>query len=118
MYGGWDRDILQGDVADNGPNAGDRMLDWSGAYNLYTHCNAAYGGFNDVRQLSPAEQSFLQQWAASVGAGQITTNDITTSGTSAYDELALVYTQDVKNNTGQAYPSTPGHFDAPNSCGL
>ncbi|HEY3004410.1 MAG TPA: calcium-binding protein, partial [Kribbellaceae bacterium] len=27
LYGGWDRDILQGDVADNGPNPGDRLLD-------------------------------------------------------------------------------------------
>jgi Ca2+-binding RTX toxin-like protein len=118
QYGGWDRDVLQADVADNGPNSGDRLLDWAGAYNLYTHCNAAYGGFNDVRQLSPSEQSFMQKWAFSVGAGQLGTSDITTGGTSAYDELALVYTSDVKNNTGQAYPSTPGHFDNPNACGL
>lgn len=44
IYGGWDRDIMQADVADNGPNPGDRLLDWSGAFNLYTHCNAAHGG--------------------------------------------------------------------------
>jgi hypothetical protein len=50
-------------VADNGPNLGDRLLDWSGAYNLYTHCNSAYGGFNDVRQFSPDMQNFLQRWA-------------------------------------------------------
>jgi hypothetical protein len=71
-----------------------------------------------VRQLSPSEQSFIQRWAASVGAGQIGTADITTSGTSAYDEVALVYAADVKYNTGSAYPTTPGHFDSPNSCGL
>jgi len=118
QYGGWDRDVHQADVADNGPNAGDRLLDWSGAYNLYTHCNSAYGGFNDVRELSPDEQSFLQKFAFSVGAGQAGSADITTSGTSGFDELALVYTSDVKNNTGKAYPSTPGHFDSPNSCGL
>jgi hypothetical protein len=117
-YGGWDRDILQGDVADNGPNPGDRLLDWSGAYNLYTHCNAAYGGFNDVRELSPNEQALLQKWSYAVGAGQVGSTDITTSTSSAYNELALVYTSDVKNNTGKAYPSTPGHFDNPNSCGL
>ena len=63
IYGGWDRDVMQGDVADNGPNPGDRLLDWTGAYNLYTHCNAAYGGYNDVRQFSPAMQTFLQQLA-------------------------------------------------------
>jgi len=48
LYAGWDRDILQGNIAQNGPNPGDRLLDWAGAYNLYTHCNAAYGGYNDV----------------------------------------------------------------------
>jgi hypothetical protein len=118
MYGGWDRDVLQADVADNGPNGGDRLLDWAGAYNLYTHCNSAYGGFNDVREHSPAEQKFLQQWAYSVGAGQLGSTDVTTSGTSAYDELALVYNTDMSSNTGKAYPGTPGHFDSPNACGL
>ncbi|TDW87430.1 Ca2+-binding RTX toxin-like protein [Kribbella pratensis] len=116
MYGGWDRDVLQGDVADNGPNLGDRMLDWTGAYNLYTHCNAAYGGYNDVRQWSPSMQDFLQRWAGSLGAGQITT-DVTTAGTSAYDELALVYQADLQvHGSGPAFPSTPGHFDDPNAC--
>src|SRR5262245_45689768 len=60
IYGGWDRDVMQGDVAANGPNNGDRLLDWNGAYNIYTHCNPAYGGFNDVRQHSPDMQQFLQ----------------------------------------------------------
>jgi hypothetical protein len=116
MYGGWDRDILQGDVADNGPNLGDRMLDWTGAYNLYTHCNAAYGGYNDVRQWSPSMQDFLQRWSSSLGAGQVT-GDVTTAGTSAYDELALVYQADLSTHgSGSAFPSTPGHFDDPNAC--
>jgi hypothetical protein len=115
IYGGMDRDVMQGDVADNGPNPGDRLLDWNGAFNLYSHCNAAYGGFNDVRQHSPAMQSFLQRWSYSVGAGQ-TASDVTTSGTSAYDELALVYPGDSQHGSGSAYPSTPGHFDDPNAC--
>ena len=116
MYGGWDRDIMQGDVADNGPNLGDRLLDWTGAYNLYTHCNAAYGGYNDVRQFSPDMQTFLQKWAWSLGAGQAS-SDVTTSGTSAYDELALVYQPDINSHgSGSAFPSTPGHFDNPNAC--
>ena len=71
MYGGWDRDVMQGDVAQNGPNPGDRLLDWTGAYNLYTHCNSAYGGFNDVRQHSPDMQQFLQQLTYADGAGQV-----------------------------------------------
>lgn len=30
LYGGWDRDVMQGDVAANGPNPGDRLIDWVG----------------------------------------------------------------------------------------
>ncbi len=116
QYGGWGRDVLQGDEADNGPNEGDRLLDWNGAYNLYTHCNAAYGGFNDVRQHSPAWQSFLQRWEFGLGAGQAQ-SDATTNGTSAFVELALVYPGvDNAQGSGQAYPATPGHFDNPNAC--
>jgi Ca2+-binding RTX toxin-like protein len=119
-YGGWDRDVLQADVADNGPNAGDRLLDWNGAYNLYTHCNSAYGGYNDVRQHSPSWQAFLQQWAFSLGAGQVASDPANGSGgvgTSAFDELALVYSGgDNAHGSGSAYPSTPGHFDDPNAC--
>ena len=120
QYGGWDRDVLQGDVADNGPNEGDRLLDWNGAYNLYTHCNSAYGGYNDVRQHSPSWQDFLQKWAYSEGAGQQlsdTTTGTPAPGTSAYDELALVYPgSDNDHGSGSAYPSTPGHFENPNAC--
>jgi Ca2+-binding RTX toxin-like protein len=116
QYGGWDRDILQGDQADNGPNEGDRLLDWNGAYNLYTHCNAAYGGFNDVRQHSPSWQAFLQRWVWAQGAGQAQ-SDAVTAGTSAFVELALVYPgRDNAHGSGSAYPSTPGHFDDPNAC--
>jgi hypothetical protein len=116
MYGGWDRDVMQADQADEGPNTGDRLLDWVGAYNLYSHCNASYGGFNDVRQLSPAMLTFLQQWGYGTGLGQVNA-DITTAGTSAYDEVAIVYQADInQHGAGQAYPTTPGHFDAPNAC--
>lgn len=116
IYGGWDRDVLQADRAQNGPNPGDRLLDWNGAYNLYTHCPASYGGFNDVRQHSPAMQDFLQKLAWGSGAGQ-TAGDAVTAGTSAFRELALVYPSDNNGHgTGQAYPTTPGHFDSPVSC--
>jgi hypothetical protein len=116
MYGGWDRDIMQADMADEGPNTGDRLLDWSGAYNLYSHCNASYGGFNDVRQLSPAMLTFLQGWGYGVGLGQVKA-DITTAGTSAYEEVAIVYQADLNDHgVGPAFPTTPGHFDAPNAC--
>ncbi|HEY3556555.1 MAG TPA: calcium-binding protein [Kribbella sp.] len=114
IYGGWDRDVLQADVADNGPNQGDRLLDWNGAYNLYTHCNAAYGGFNDVRQHSPAMQNFLQRLAYGTGVGA-SLNAVQDPTTSAFRELALVYPNDAGDNSARAYPTTPGHFEEP-SC--
>jgi Ca2+-binding RTX toxin-like protein len=110
IYGGWDRDVLQADVADNGPNQGDRLLDWTGAYNLYTHCPAAYGGYNDVRQFSPTMQTFLQKWAGAEGAGQ-GPGDVTTAGTGAFDDLALVYQSDITaHGSGPDFPNTAGHF--------
>ncbi|SBT40241.1 calcium-binding protein [Micromonospora auratinigra] len=115
MYGGWDRDVLQGDVTQNGPNNGDRLFDWNGAYNLFTHCNAAYGGFNDIRQHSPAMQDFLTRLAWAAGAGR-SPGDVTTAGTSAFIELSYVYPRDNPDQgAGAAFPSTPGHFDTP-SC--
>jgi hypothetical protein len=110
MYGGWDRDVMQGDVTDNGPNDGDRMIDWNGDYNLYTHCNAAYGGFNDVREHSPAMREFLWTWAATVGAGQGLT-DVQDETTSAGDEAAVVRKPTRDHSNGPAYPDSPGHFD-------
>ena len=99
-----------------GTAIGDRLLDWNGAYNLYTHCNSAYGGFNDVRQHSPSWREFLQRFVFSEGAGQAI-GDTTTGGTSAFVELALVYPgADNDHGSGSAYPSTPGHFENPNAC--
>jgi Ca2+-binding RTX toxin-like protein len=115
-YGGWDRDVLQADVADNGPNEGDRMLDWNGSFNLYTQCPSSNGGYNAVRQHSPTWQDFLQRWVWAQGAGQVQ-SDAVTAGTSAFDELALVNPgTDNAHGSGSAYPSTPGHFDNPNAC--
>lgn len=111
IYGGWDRDVMQGNVAQNGPNPGDRLFDWTGAYNLYTHCNAAYGGFNDLRLFAPDLVDFLNGLAWVDGAGR-SANDVLTQGTSAYRELAFTYNPDFKlHGTGAAYPTTPGHFE-------
>lgn len=116
IYGGWDRDVLQADRAQNGPNPGDRLFDWNGTYNLFTHCNASYGGFNDIRQHSPALNDFLTKLAWGSGAGQ-TAADATTQGTSAFRELAFVYPSDNGGHgSGPAFPTTPGHFDDPVSC--
>lgn len=110
IYGGLDRDVLQGDVTANGPNGGDRLMDTTGAFNLFSHCNAAYGGFNDVRVMAPAVRDFLFLLAYSAGAGQ-TSVDVTTRGTAAYADLAMVYNSDMKRGAGKAFPTTPGHFD-------
>jgi Ca2+-binding RTX toxin-like protein len=112
MYGGWDRDVMQGDVAANGPNPGDRQLDWNGSYNLYSVCSSSNGGFNDVRQQSPAMQTFLQKVSYGDSAGQSAT-DSATAGTSAYRELALAFPGESAHSSGSAYPTTPGHFDVP-----
>ena len=112
---GWERDVMQANLSQNGPNPGDRLIDWSGVYNLYSHCNAAYGGFNDVRIPNPSIEVFLREWATGNGAGR--PGDVATPGTSAYDDPALVYNSDGKSHgTGSAYPSTPGHFDNAGAC--
>lgn len=111
IYGGWDRDVLQGDVAANGPNDGDKLLDWTGAYNLYTHCNAAYGGWNDVRKPDPAHIDALERLMWSTGAGT-SVADARNKATSGGEELALVYPNtDNKANSGKAFSATPGHFE-------
>ena len=115
-YGGWDRDVLQGDVTANGPNSGDKLLDWGGVYNLYTHCNAAYGGWNDVRKPDPNNILGLERLAYVTGAtadftGRPVLADVQTPGTSAFREAAIVYTGDLKNNNGKPFSTTPGHFE-------
>lgn len=110
IYGGWDRDIMQGDVAANGPNGGDRMWDWTGTYNLWTHCNAAYGGWNDIRAQNPTMDDFLHRLAYAVGVGT-SVADTYVPTSSAYRELAYVFHADVKQNNGKNFPTTPGHFD-------
>ncbi|MEF3404432.1 calcium-binding protein [Agromyces sp. CCNWLW203] len=116
QYGGWDRDVLQADVSANGPNDGDKLLDWGGAYNLYTACNSAYGGWNDVRKIDPNNLLGLEKLAYVTGArsdfdGAPTLGDVQASGGSAHREAAIVYTKDLKNNTGKAFSGTPGHFE-------
>lgn len=116
IYGGFDRDVMQGNVTDPGPNAGDRMWDWTGAFNLYTHCDPDYGGYNDQRARSPQMELFLELLAYDSGVG-VSLADVRDGSSSAYGELALVYKQDTKDNNGKAYPTTPGHFDEIAGCG-
>ncbi|MEU6430410.1 hypothetical protein ABZ860_31340 [Microbispora sp. NPDC046973] len=105
QYGGADRDVLQGDRTANGPNPGDKMIDWNGSFNLYTHCGPANGGHNIVRQHSPAMLGFLAQVAWGAGAGRALDDP------SAERELAIP-----DNDNGSPYPTSPGHFDSPVAC--
>ena len=106
---------MEANLSTNGPNPGDRLIDWTGGYNLYVHCNAAYGGSNDVRAISPQMVLFEERMSYSLGIGSSLAN-VQTNGTSAYRELALVYKPDVQSNSGAAYPTTPGHFELPAIC--
>jgi hypothetical protein len=101
---------MEGDVGQNGPDFGDRLMDWMGAYNLFTRCNASYGDDGDIRQISPSMLDFLKTLAYGSGAGY-TASEVATDGTSAYRELGLVYPgADTDGNRGVAFPTTPGHF--------
>ena len=68
------------------------------SYNLYTHCNAAYGGWNDVRKPDPNNILGLERLAyvtgATAGLHRYARSSPTsqTPGTSAYREAAIVYT--------------------------
>ena len=59
-------------------------------------------------------QSFLQQLAWATSAGR-SASDVTTGGTAAFRELALVFPGETAHGAGSAYPGTPGHFDE-NAC--
>ncbi|MCU1590680.1 MAG: Conserved putative secreted protein [Frankiales bacterium] len=117
VYGGFDRDVLQGDVGKNGPDFGDRLMDWDGNFNLFSRCNSSYGDDGDIRQHSPAAQTFLQTLAYGSGAGPLLSEmaDPNRVPTGAH-ELAFVYPGD-KGNNGKPYPTSPGHFDT-NACAL
>ena len=101
---------MREDAEGGGKEDGDKLLDWNGAYNLYTHCNAAYGGWNDVRKLDPANIAALEKLAFALGAGTSLAN-VQMPGTGGYREAAIVYTKDLKNNSGRAFSTTPGHFE-------
>jgi hypothetical protein len=60
-------------------------------------------------------ESFLEQLAYDSGVGA-TIGQVQDATSSAYRELGLVYKRDTKENSGKAYPTTPGHFDEPAAC--
>jgi hypothetical protein len=111
IYGGYDQDAAQANVGDNGPVAGDRLIDWSGAYNAYYLCPATYGEFVSTRQMSPDMILYLEEQAGNDGADSSSIGEGKSKATSSgFDELAMVYKKDVKFNTNPAHPDTPAHF--------
>ncbi|MFG1879797.1 hypothetical protein ACGFIV_33690 [Sphaerisporangium sp. NPDC049003] len=105
QYGGEGRDVLQGDRTANGPNPGDKMIDWNGNFNLFTHCGPANGGHNIVREHSPAMLDFLAKVVWGSGAGR------SLGDASGVRELAIP-----EHDSGPPYPTSPGHFDSPVAC--
>ena len=103
LYGGWDQDAMQANLGGPGPQEGDRLIDWSGGYNAYYVCPAAYGEFYITRDLSPNIVLFLQQLAEGDGA-------LNTATPSGFNELAMVFPQDVAQNSHLPHPDHPAHF--------
>ena len=104
-YGGWDQDTLQANIGDNGPHIGDRLLDWGGSYNGYYLCPSTYGDWVSTRAIAPGLIEFLQQMSQGDGATQTAT---TTS--SGFRETAIVFSNEVKDNTKPIHADTPAHF--------
>jgi hypothetical protein len=104
-YGGWDADVLQANVGDEGPVEGDRLIDRVGNFNAYLLCPGLFGEFVATRELSPAMIDFLQD--LSTGDGAV---DTPTSGTSGHREIAIVFNPDIRFNNNPPHPDNVGHF--------
>ncbi|HEY3485941.1 MAG TPA: hypothetical protein VGK49_11185, partial [Ilumatobacteraceae bacterium] len=105
IYGGWGADVMQANLAGNGPQDGDRLFDWVGVYNLYYICASTYGDWVATRALAPGVLEFFERLALGDGLDNPAQNN-----SSGYLELGLVYTKDVKSNSNPPHPETPGHF--------
>jgi Ca2+-binding RTX toxin-like protein len=103
LYGGFDQDTLQADFQENGPGAADRLVDWAATYNAYFICRGGGAG-TVIRSPDPATILYLQQVAEARGAFQVKT-PATSSG---FNETAIVFTGDIKNNTSPANPEGRG----------
>lgn len=94
IYGGSGPDAMQADMGDQGKTLGDRLIDWTGVYNLYQVCRGAYGAGKIQKVSDPATQALLTELARSTGSvGPL--------------ELALVR---AGGDASPRYPGTPGNF--------
>ena len=105
LYGGWQQDALQGDLSSPSPNMLDKLIDSTGSYNIYYVCEGAYGGASVVRTPSPSMQSTLQALATADGA-----TAVTTKGSSGFDELSMVFTNEFSQNSSPTFLDSPGNF--------
>jgi hypothetical protein len=105
IYGGWDQDAMQANVGDEGPEIGDRLMDWVGAYNGYYLCPGLYGEFVNTRDHSPGLIAFLQDLSEADGA-----IETPVEGTSGFEELAMVFPNEAGQNANPVHPDNPGHF--------
>ncbi|HYF64389.1 MAG TPA: hypothetical protein VD886_16315, partial [Herpetosiphonaceae bacterium] len=105
LYGGWNQDALQANLGGPGPQPGDRLLDWAGAYNVYYTCPAAYGEGVITRSIAPSVIQFLQDLAEGDGADR--PNVLPASG---YREIGIVFNKDIRFNSNPVHPDHPGHF--------
>ncbi len=103
LYGGWDQDTLQADFQQNGPGIADRLVDWAGQYNTYFICHGGGAG-TVIRSPDPSTILYLQNVAEARGAFQVKT-PATSSG---FNEAAIVFTGDIKNNNNPANPEGRG----------
>jgi len=105
IYGGWDQDAMQANIADEGPVPGDRLIDWVGAYNVYYLCPGVYGEFVSTRDHSPHMIKFLQELAE--GDGALEPSDKDSSG---FVEAAIVFPNEGGQNAHPPHPDNVGHF--------
>jgi hypothetical protein len=105
IYGGWDRDTLQANVAAPGPRNTDRLIDWVGGYNIFYVCPGAYGEGTITRVGSPNFRTWMQQVIDADGAF-----NSATANTSGFREFAYVFPQEHEANSNPPHPDHPGHF--------
>lgn len=115
IYGGKGRDVLQSNVPDRGGIVGDRIVDWFGDFNLYSHCATTGRQATEVRirdndRVGTDLIRFIREVAYGTGIGD-SLSAVATTSTSAHRELALVEDGDRRDNSGAPFPSSPGSFE-------
>ncbi len=105
IYGGWDRDAMQADQAANGPDPGDRLADWAGAFNVMYVCPAGYGDYTITRMGAPHARDFLRDLTQASGAFLSSVD-----GSSGFRDLGYVFPNERGQNSNPPHPDHPGHF--------